>query len=181
MGKVIITVQMSADASIGPDIGWFDGGAHEEAGEEEVRLADAFLLGRKTYENLHPIWLNTPGGFAERVNEMPKYVVSNTLGKDDELPWNAELVTGDLVKRVRELKEEHTGDLLVYGCGEFAFELVKNELVDEVHFWVHPVVWDENDKPFHRLGHVRMRTKDTRVFSNGVVFYNYEPVSVDPS
>jgi len=59
MGKAISTVQMSADASIGPNIGWFEGGEQEDAGEDEVRLADALLLGRKTYEALSAIWSKT--------------------------------------------------------------------------------------------------------------------------
>jgi dihydrofolate reductase len=177
MGKAIITVQMSADASIGPDIGWFEGGEHEYAGVEEVRLANAFLLGRKTYENLCPIWSKSAGDFADLVNSMPKYVASTSL--TEPLEWNATLIKGDLVEEVRRLKADHDGSLLTYGCGEFAFELVRHGLVDEVHFWVHPVVWSEPSRPFHGLGHVRMRTKDTTVFRNGVVLHNYEPVSVE--
>jgi len=177
MGKVIITVQMSADSSIGPDIGWFDGGEQERVGEEEVRLADAFLLGRKTYENLSAIWSKTPGDYADRVNGMPKYVASKSL--TEPLEWNASLIKDDLADEVRRLKAEHEGNLLSYGCGEFAFELVKLGLVDEVRFWVHPVVWSEPSRPFHGLGHVRMRLKDTRVFSNGVILNSYVPISTE--
>jgi dihydrofolate reductase len=177
MGKAIITVQMSADASIGPSIGWFEGGEQEAAGEDEVRLADALLLGRKTYEALAPIWLRTTGAFADRVNSIPKYVASTSL--TEPLEWNATLIKGDLVEQVRRLKAQHDGNLLTYGCGEFAFELVKHGLVDEVHFWVHPVVWNEERRPFHGLGHVRMNLKDSRVFRTGVVLQNYEPVSVE--
>jgi dihydrofolate reductase len=179
MGKAIVTTQMSADASIGPSIGWYEpNGAHESAGEDEVRLADAMLLGRRTYEALAPIWLKTTGDFAERVNSIPKYVASRTLS--GPLDWNATLVEGDLPEQVRRLKARHDGSLLTYGCGEFAFELVKHGLVDEVHFWVHPVIWSEAARPFHGLGHVRMRLKESRAFSNGVVLHNYEPTSVEP-
>lgn len=177
MGKAIITVQMSADASIGPSIGWFAGGEQEYAGEDEVRLADALLLGRKTYEALSAIWLTTSGEFAERVNSIPKYVASTSLA--EPLEWNATLVKGDLAEEVRRLKAHHDGNLVTYGCGEFAFELVKLGLVDEVHFWVHPVVWSEESRPFHGLGHIRMNLKDTTVFRSGVVLHNYEPVSVE--
>jgi dihydrofolate reductase len=173
MSKVVITVQMSADASIGPDIGWFDGEHEQDAAETELRLADAMLLGRKTYEALAPIWLSAPGAFAERVNRMPKYVAATTLA--EPLQWNATLIKGDLADEVRRLKQEH--DLLTYGCGEFAFELVRLGLVDEIHFWVHPVVWQEERQPFHGLGHIRLNHKDTTVFSSGVVRNTYEPVS----
>ncbi len=177
MGKVIVTAQMSADASIGPDIGWFEHGEHEYAGEYEVRLADAFLLGRKTYEALAPIWLSTSGAFAERVNRIPKYVASRS-SSEGPLEWNATPVTGVLAEEVARLRDDHDGNLLTYGCGEFAFELVRQGLADEIHFWVHPVVWSESRRPFHGLGRVRMRLKDSTVFRNGVTLQNYEPVSV---
>ena len=98
------------------------GGGQEDAGEDEVRLADALLLGRKTYEALSAIWSKTTGEFADRVNSMPKYVASTSLV--EPLEWNATLITGDLVTEVRRLKAHHTGNLLSYGCGEFAFNLV---------------------------------------------------------
>lgn len=177
MGKVIITVQMSADASIGPDIGWFDGGEHEAVGEDELRLADAMLLGRKTYEGLAAVWSATGGAFADRVNGMPKYVASTSLSGPPK--WNATLLEGDLVAEVTRLKAEHSGNLLSYGCGGLAFNLVKAGLVDEVRYWVHPVVWSEPERPFHGLGHVRMSCKWTTVFRNGVTLQCYEPVSVD--
>jgi dihydrofolate reductase len=177
MGKVIITVQMTSDASIGPDIEWFDGGEQEEAGADELYLADGMLLGRKTYENLKKVWQGTPGPYADKVNALPKWVVSNTL--KEPLDWNSTLVKGDLVEGVRQLKEEHDGQLLSYGCGEFAFNLVENGLVDEIRFWVHPVVWPEKERPFHGLGRVHMQMKDIRVFGNGVVLHTYTPVSAE--
>jgi hypothetical protein len=57
--------------------------------------------------------------------------------------------------------------------------LIKGDLVEEVHFWVHPIVWSEPSRPFHGLGHVRMNRKDTTVFRSGVTLQNYEPVSVE--
>jgi len=168
---------MSADASIGPNISWFAGGEQEDAGEDELSLANALLLGRKTYEALSAIWSKTTGAFADRVNSLPKYVASTSLV--EPLEWNATLITGDLVTEVRRLKAHHTGNLLSYGCGEFAFNLVRLGLVEEVHFWVHPIVWSEPARPFHGLGHVRMNRKDTTVFRSGVTLQNYEPVSVE--
>ncbi|GAA4445452.1 dihydrofolate reductase family protein [Phytohabitans houttuyneae] len=178
VGKSIITAQMSADASIGPDIGWYTpGGEHEADSEDDLRLAGAMLLGRKTYEALAPIWTATTGPYAEMVNAMPKYVAST--GPIGTLAWNATPLKGDLAEEVRRLKAEHAGNLLTYGCGEFAFALVRLGLADEVHFWVHPVVWSEPDRPFHGLGHVRMRLKDATVYRNGVIRQRYEPLSVD--
>ncbi|MFC0527078.1 dihydrofolate reductase family protein [Phytohabitans kaempferiae] len=178
MGKSIITTQMSADGSIGPSIGWYKpDGEHEAASEDDIRLADAMLLGRKTYEALAPIWMATSGAFADRVNALPKYVVSSSLS--GPLEWNATLLRGDLATEVHRLKEHHAGNLLTYGCGEFAFALVQHGLADEVHFWVHPVVWAESARPFHGLGRVRMRLKDSTTFANGVLRQRYQPLSVD--
>jgi dihydrofolate reductase len=168
---LVISVQMSADGSIGPDIGWFDGEQEHDAAEDELRLADAMLLGRKTYAALAPIWSATPGAFAERVNGMPKHVGTTTL--TGPLDWNASIVKGDLADEVRRLKVEQR--LLTYGCGEFAYELVRLGLVDEIHFWVHPVVWAEQHRPFHGLGHIRMTLKDTTAFRSGVVRNKYVP------
>ncbi|GGM54285.1 deaminase [Micromonospora sonchi] len=178
MGKAIISVQLSADASIGPSIGWYEpNGEHETAAEDELNLADAMLLGRKTYEALAPIWMSSTGRFADRVNSLPKYVAATSLA--EPLDWNATLIKGDLVEQVRQFKTRHDGNLLTYGCGEFAFALVQHGLVDEVQFWVHPVVWNEQARPFHGLGRIRMNLKDCTVFRNGVVRHTYEPVSVD--
>lgn len=172
MNRLVISVQMSADGSIGPDIGWFDGEKEQDAAEDELRLAGALLLGRKTYAGLAPIWSATPGEFAGRVNSMPKFVGTTTL--TEPLEWNASIIKGDLADEVRLLKAEH--NLVTYGCGEFAYELVKRNLVDEIHFWVHPVVWAEERRPFHGLGHIRMNLKDTTVFSSGLVRNRYAPV-----
>lgn len=177
MGKAIITVQMTADGSIGPAMEWHDSGGQDGADADDLRLGDAMLLGRKNYEIISGYWSSRSDPFADRVNSMPKYIASTTL--TEPLGWNAELIKGDLVEEVRRIKEQHTGNLLSYGCGEFAFHLVKHGLVDEIHFWVHPIVWSEPMRPFHGLGHVRMELKAVTALHTGVVLHKYEPVSVE--
>jgi dihydrofolate reductase len=177
MGKVIITFQMSADGSIGPEMGWHDGGGQDGADADDLRLGDAMLLGRKTFEFIAPYWSPRTDPFSTRVNDMPKYVASTSL--TGALDWNGTLIKGDLADEVRRLKKEHAGNLLSYGCGEFAFNLVKLGVVDEIHFWVHPIVWNESVRPFHGLGHVRMKLKAVNVLHTGVILQKYEPVSVD--
>jgi dihydrofolate reductase len=177
MGKVIISVQMSADASIGPDMGWHDGGGLDGADADDLRLGDAMLLGRKTYESIAPFWQPRTDAFSARVNGMPKYVASTTL--TEPLDWNATVIKGDLAEEVRGLKERHAGNLLSYGCGVLAFNLVEAGVVDEIHFWVHPIVWNEPVRPFHGLGHVRMKLKAATVLHTGVILQKYEPVSIE--
>jgi dihydrofolate reductase len=177
MGKAIITFQVTADGSIGPTLGWHDGAGQDGAEVDDLLLGDAMLLGRKTFETIAPYWQQVTGPFAERVNSMPKYIASTTL--TEPLEWNASLIKGDFVEEVRRLKAEHTGNLLSYGCGELAFNLVKHGLADEIHFWVHPIVWNEPVRPFHGLGRVRMKLKAANVLRTGVVLHKYEPVSVE--
>ncbi|SDH50365.1 Dihydrofolate reductase [Actinokineospora alba] len=177
MGKVIITFQTTADGSIGPEMGWHQGGGQDGADADDLVLGDAMLLGRKTFETIAPYWKPLTDPFSERVNSMPKYIASTTL--TEPLDWNASLIKGDFVDEVRRLKAEHTGNLLSYGCGELAFNLVKHGLADEIHFWVHPIVWSEPVRPFHGLGHVRMKLKAAHVLHTGVILQKYEPLSVD--
>lgn len=180
MGKVIITARVSADLSIGPSMGWFEGretGAEEQAADDEFRRGEAMLLGRRTYQAISAHWLPRTDEFAARVNSMPKYVVSTSL--TGPLDWNATLVEGDLVDEVRKLKSRHDGNLLSYGCGTFAYELVRHGLADEIHFWVYPVVWNDPERPFHGLGRVAMHLRSSTVFSSGVVLQNYRPVSIE--
>jgi dihydrofolate reductase len=177
MGKAIITFNMTADGSIGPDMDWYDDDGLDGAAVDDLRLGDAMLLGRKTYEHIAPFWSPRTDPFSETVNTMPKYVASTTL--TGPLDWNATLIKGDLGDEVRRLKAQHTGNLLSYGCGELAFNLVKLGVVDEIHCWIHPVVWNEPVRPFHGLGNVHMKLKAANVLSTGVVLHKYEPVSVD--
>jgi dihydrofolate reductase len=136
MGKLIISTHITVDGVIGPDPGaWaiFEGEG-ERHKYDQLLAADAFLLGRKVYEGLASYWptITDDTGFAERTNSLPKYVASRTL--TEPLTWNASLITGDLPEGVASIKRRHRGNLLSFGCGELAYDLVRHGLVDEVHF-----------------------------------------------
>jgi dihydrofolate reductase len=126
MGRLIISTQMTVDGLIEVG-GWFrPEGDHETYGSfDQLFAADAMLLGRKTYEGLASFWptATDAAGFADRVNAMPKYVASTTL--EEPLEWNATLIKGDLTEAVPELKRRHRGNLVSYGCGELAYNLVR--------------------------------------------------------
>jgi dihydrofolate reductase len=177
MGKLIVTAQMTVDGVIDTDLGWLDTAEQEGRAEDEVRLAHGFLLGRKTFEGIAPYWKQETYPFAQMVNRMPKYVVSRSLR--GPLDWNASLIEGDVAEAINRLKQEHEGNLISYGCGELAFELVKFGVIDEVHFWVHPVIWGEAHRPFHGLGRVRLTSLETTVFGSGVALHKYHPAVVD--
>jgi dihydrofolate reductase len=176
MGKLIISTHITVDGVIGPDPGaWaiFEGEG-ERHNYDQLLAADAFLLGRKVYEGLASYWptVTDDTGFAERTNSLPKYVASRTL--TEPLTWNASLITGDLPEGVASIKRRHRGNLLSFGCGELAHDLVRHGLVDEVHFWVDPAVWGSGERAFH--GHqVRLQLIATTTFDSGVALLSYRP------
>ena len=178
MGKLIISTHITVDGVIGPDPGAW--GIFEGEGErfkyDQLLAADALLLGRKVYEGLASYWPTATDdtGFAERTNSIPKYVASRTL--EEPLTWNASLIKGDLAEGVARLKQQHRGNLISFGCGELAFELVRLGLVDEVHFWVDPAVWGSGDRAF-RGRQVRLQLIAATVFDSGVALLCYRPAS----
>jgi dihydrofolate reductase len=107
---------------------------------DEVLAAEALLLGRRTYEGFAKAWPSVTDevGFAEKMNTMPKYVVSTTLG---EAEWNnSTVIKGDVATEVSRLKEQPGGDILVAGSGQLVQMLVEHDLVDELRLMVFPVV-----------------------------------------
>jgi dihydrofolate reductase len=176
MGKLIISTHMTLDGVIGPSPQ--DWATFEAEGErykfDQLLAADAFLLGRKVYEGLSQAWptMTDDTGFADRVNSIPKYVASRTL--EGPLDWNSSLIEGDLAESVTDLKRQHRGNLLSFGCGELAYDLAAQGLADELHFWVNPVVRGSGDRAFHGR-QVRMQHISTTTFNSGVSLLCYRP------
>jgi dihydrofolate reductase len=108
---------------------------------DELDASDALLLGRVTYEGFAAAW---PGrtdefGFADKYNNMPKYVVSSTLS--EPLEWtNSHLLKGDLVAAVNDLKQQDGGDVMVHGSGQLVRALADNDLVDVYRLMVFPTI-----------------------------------------
>jgi dihydrofolate reductase len=107
---------------------------------DELVASDAMLLGRITYEGFAAAWpeRTDDAGFADRMNSMPKYVVSSTL---ENPTWNnTTVLRGDAAEQVRELKQQDGGDILVAGSCRLVHELIANDLVDEYRLMMVPVV-----------------------------------------
>ena len=177
MGKVIISTHITIDGVIDSPQDWaILQGEGERYKFDQLLAADAFLLGRKVYEGLAGVWptITDDTGFADRVNSIPKYVASRTL--EEPLEWNASLIKGHLADGVADLRRQHRGNLLSFGCGELATELVTQGLADEVHFWVNPAVWGSGARAFHGR-RVRLQLIATTTFDSGVTLLCYRPAS----
>jgi dihydrofolate reductase len=145
---------------------------------EQFLVADAMVLGRKTYEGLAAVWPQlvddpTLGLFADRLNSMPKYVASRTL--QAPLTWNATLLRGDLAQSVTAVKERHDGTLIVSGAGELAHALTSEGLVDEFWFWVSPYLWATGPRIFDGAGPLRLELIGSTTFPSGVLRLAYRP------
>jgi dihydrofolate reductase len=190
MGKIVITEFISLDGVIEDPGGSEDfrhgGWSFEiERGEEgnqfkldETMTADALLLGRKTYEGFADSWPSREGEFADKFNNMPKYVVSSTL-KDPE--WtNSTVLDGDLAEEVSNVRQEVEGDIVVHGSAQLAQALVEHSLVDELRLMVFPVVLGAGKRLFAETSDKRrLRLTDSKIVGDGVAILTYEPAGAE--
>jgi class 3 adenylate cyclase/dihydrofolate reductase len=154
----------------------------EEFNTAQVASADALLLGRRTWQSWAAFW-PTAGGdpeIAERVNGIPKYVVSKTLKRAD---WNnSTIISGDIAPEVAKLKALPGGDLLVYGSADLVDELLRHDLVDEYRLLVYPVILGSGKRLFRdRIDLHHLRLTNSRAFSSGVVLLTYVPEREAPT
>lgn len=158
-----------------PHTGWAGDFMDEEvvrSKHEEAEAAGALLLGRVTYESFAGAWPGYLGPFADRMNAMPKYVVSAAMREAD---WNnTTVIAEDVFGAVARLKEMEGGPLLVCGSRTLAHGLLERGLVDEIRMTVVPVTVGSGFRLFPGSVEQRtMRLSDTRVFENGVMVLTY--------
>ncbi|MGH8791273.1 MAG: dihydrofolate reductase family protein [Stackebrandtia sp.] len=187
MGKLIVTEFITLDGVMEapggepthPHTNWVgDAMGPDEAQYkvDETLQAEAHLLGRVTYESFADAWPHREGALADKINSMPKYVVSSTLA--EPLEWNnSTLLQGDLVEEVGKLKQRHRGPLLVVGSAALVHSLIENDLVDELRLMVFPVMVGGGKRPFPESRQKKpFKPTGTRTFDSGVAVYTYEPV-----
>ena len=140
---------------------------------EEALRAEAWLLGRRSYEFFGVRWQPRSGALADRLNSIPKYVVSSTL-EDPE--WsNSTVIEGDVVSEISKLKRELDGDIVVPASYQLGRTLIEHDLVDELRLVVFPVVLGAGERLFGETpGKKPMRLLDSRTIGDGLAFLTYE-------
>ena len=137
--------------------------------------ADAFLLGRRTYDNMSTFWPTAGDNpIANQLNALPKYVASTTLSSVD---WgNSSLLVGDVAAEVARLKERPGGELQVHGSGGLAQTLIEHDLVDEYRLVYFPVHVGSGKRLFRDgTRPAALRLVDSQVTAGGIIFATYEP------
>ena len=142
---------------------------------DEALRAEAWLLGRRSYEYFGVRWRPRSGELADRLNSMPKYVVSSTLGEPD---WNnSTVLKGDVVTEVSKLKQQLDGEIVVPASYQLGRTLMEHDLVDEVRLVVFPVVLGAGERLFGETSDKKsMRLVSVNTIGDGLAFVTYELV-----
>ncbi len=143
---------------------------------DETMGSEALLLGRTTYEGFADAWPKRDGEFADKFNNMPKYVVSSTLENPD---WtNTTVLKGDVADEVAKLKEQQDGDIVVHGSVQLVQALLENDLVDELRLMVYPVVLGSGKRLFGDTSDKKpLELVDSKVVGDGVAILVYRPAA----
>ena len=186
MGKIVVSENVSLDGVIedpAGDEGFKHGGwvgrtsdrpAFGKAALNDALGAEAQLFGRRTYELLATRWPSREGALADRLNAMPKYVVSSTL-EDPE--WNnSTVLKGDAVREVSKLKQELNGEIVVAGSIQLVRALFEHDLVDELRLLVYPVVLGAGERLFGETGDKKPLRLVATQTEDGIAFLTYEAV-----
>jgi dihydrofolate reductase len=191
MGKLVVTEFITLDGVIEAPGG---GEAFEHAGwsfkfnrgdlgdkfkVDELMASDVQLLGRVTYQGFAQAWptITGTGEFGEKMNAMPKYVVSKTLSPADATWNNSTVINDDVAGQVSRLKEQVAGDILVAGSAQLVRTLAKHDLVDEYRLMVFPVVLGTGKRLFGEGSpHTALRLLESRTIGpDGVLILTYAP------
>jgi dihydrofolate reductase len=140
---------------------------------DEALRAEAWLLGRRSYEFFCARWQPRSGELADRLNRMPKYVVSSTL---EEPGWNnSTVLKGDVVTEVSKLKQQLDGEIVVPASYQLGRTLIRHDLVDELRLVIFPVVLGAGERLFSQTSDKKpVRLVDTRIIGNGLAFLTYQ-------
>jgi len=186
MGRIIVSENGSLDGVVQDPTGeegfrlggWFgqigdkDRDEWAKAELDEALRTEALLLGRRSAEYFAARWLSRTGEWADRLNSLPKYVVSSTL---EEPKWNnATVLKGDVVNEVSKLKQQLDGDIVVYTT-QLVRTLIEHDLVDELRLMIYPVVLGAGERLFGETSDKKpMRLVHAQAVGDGLAFLTYE-------
>jgi dihydrofolate reductase len=187
MGKIVVSENVSLDGVVqdpAGDEGFSRGGwvglikDRPELNKltlDEALGSEAQLMGRRTYDWFAARWPSRSGELADRLNSMPKYVVSSTLENPD---WNnSTALKGDVIHEVSKLKQELDGEIVVPASFQLVPTLMEHDLVDELRLKIYPVVLGAGKRLFGETSDKKpMRLVDTQTVDGDVVFLAYERV-----
>src|ERR1700694_898487 len=179
--RLVATEYLSLDGVFEEPGRWSGPFFNEEAGQfkwKELQASDALLLGRNTYEGFAAAWPNMPGTgeFGEKMNSMPKYVVSSTL---DKVEWaGSKLIKGNVSEEIKRLKKQPGGDLLLSGSGQLFNAMMRENLIDLYRFMLPPVGLGKGMRLFEDGGKQRnLKLTETKRFATGIIVLEYEPTA----
>jgi len=185
MGKIVISENVTLDGVIQDPAGdegfrhggWFglirDRPRLNKLALDEALDTQALLLGRRSYEWFAARWPSRSGELADRLNSVPKYVVSTTL---EHPGWNnSTVLKGDVLTEVSKLKRELNGDIVVLASFQLVRTLMEHDLVDELRLKIFPVVLGAGERLFGETSDKRpVRLVDTQTLEGDVTFLTYE-------
>jgi dihydrofolate reductase len=188
MGRIVVTEFLSLDgvmedpggAEDFKHAGWsFEIDRGDEGNQfklDETMQSEALLLGRVTYEGFADAWPDRQGEFADKFNNMPKYVVSSTL---TDPGWtNSTVLDGDVVEEVSKLRDSQDGNIVVHGSAQLVQTLLEHGLVDELRLMVFPVVLGTGKRLFGETSDKKpLRLADSKTVGDGVSILVYERVA----
>ena len=181
MRKIIVSEFVTLDGVMEGSENWQPPYVSDDFGKEIVAPileADAFLLGRVTYEAFAGYWplqTNDEFGIADKLNSAPKYVVSSTLKKAG---WNnSTLIKGNVVEEVAKLKQQPgpDGSIEIFGSATLVRSLLQAGLVDECRLFVHPIALGSGKRLFSAGNNTLLKLIEAKTFSSGVVLLRYQP------
>ena len=189
MGKIVISANVTLDGVVQDPTGeegfrhggWFaQVGSNDREGFyksalDEVLRAEALLVGRRSYEFLAARWPSRTGELADRMNSIPKYVVSSTL---EDPSWNnSTVVKGDAVNEVSNLKERLNGEIVVPASLQLVRTLIEKDLVDELRLMVYPFVLGAGERLFGETSDkVPLRLVANRTVGDSLPYVTYQVV-----
>jgi dihydrofolate reductase len=187
MGKIVVSENVTLDGVIQDPAGdegfrvggWVglikDSPQLNKLALDEALGAEAFLLGRRSYEWFAARWPSRSGELADRLNRLPKYVVTSTLEDPD---WNnSTVLNGDVVHEVSKLKQELNGEIVVPASFQLVGTLMEHDLVDELRLRIFPVVLGAGERFLGETSDKKpMRLLDAQTVGGGIAYLTYEPV-----